>query len=195
MRTPIALLILLAAATAVHANSPPPGFKYVPRDIHVEFAEAYPGYTFFVVTKGYGERVPSTDGDVNLSRLVPGGYVSHRTAFRLCAVPDDLLANRPSDDPDWKWFQANSDNPRLRWATFDPPSEEPSMGDPRDGIVQKYRLTLTPTAIEKELISERTEPAWPTLAVYALLFVSVVLFVVWLIRRRSLTRTTPPPGN
>jgi len=197
MRRTAAVLVLLLTTTTVDANSPPPGFKNISRDIHVEFAEAYPGFTFFVVS-GQAKRVSSTEGDVLLNRFVRGGYINYLQAFRLCAVPDDMLADFRGDEPDWKWFQANNDNPRLRWATFSPAGDESLMTDPRGRIVQKYRVTLTPTALEKELLWEYTIPDWGA-AVGWLMFLTAIAALVWWLRRKHrrqpAARTPPLPGN
>lgn len=200
MRTPfMLLLVVLLAANVARANAPPPLNKEVPREIHVEFTEQPEGCTLYVVSGGRAEQVPGTVGDLVVSRLVNGAYVVRKMPFRLCAVPNDLLASPQPQDLDSKWFQANIDNPRLRWATFDPASEEVSVTDPRVRIVQRYRVRLTPTAIETELVSEEVTKNWSGHVVGVVTAAAAAGFVVlwiWHIRRHYArgARTTPPPG-
>lgn len=199
MRTLLPLFVLLSLAATARADVAVPGVKRIPREVRVTFAEPYPGHTFFVVCRDTVKPVPTAAGEVNLSELVGITYWSSRIGMTLYAVPDDMLADLGSAAPDGKWFEANAKNPRLRAADMRSTEFGAFVTDPRERIIQTYRVTLTPTAVETELVSEQSEQGWGVWVcggVCLALTCGFVSLSVWLIRRlfrRSITRTAPPP--
>lgn len=202
------VLVALVLSSVASANMAPPGIKVVRREIHVEFAEPYLGYTFFVVRFGGIARLPSTVGSVDLSELVGYSYVTARHAppgrdgFELVAIPDDLVADIGGNGPDSTWFEKHRYHPRLRWGHFDPTIIDAPVDDPRERIIQTYRAKLTETDIVVERVSEveviRSPVPLLGWVVGAVAIVGGVSLVIWLVRRlrrKAVTRTTPPPGN
>lgn len=196
MRLPFALLAPLVLASTASADVAVPGFKTIPREVSVEFAGAYPGWTFFVVGSTKVPQVPTT-GEFSLAGVAGNDYATQRMGARVCAVPDELLAELEQTRPDREWFEKNEQNPRLRWVRFDPLSISTPVTDPRVRVTQKYRLTLTPTALEKELLSEVAEQDWTGLViagvVVAALAAGVFALGVWLVRKFRRRRTTSLP--
>jgi len=203
------VLVALVLSSVASANMAPPGIKGIPREIHVEFAEPYQGYTFFVVSFGHIARLPSTEGSIDLSQLVGYSYVAARygppgrNGFDLVAVPDDLVANLRRGEPDSTWFEENRSHPRLRWANFNPTIVEAPTTDPRKRIIQTYRAKLTETDLEVKVTSETAIPDssgdMVAVMVGAAVVVGLICCLVWcirrLFRRLPVTRTAPPPGN
>lgn len=185
------LLTALIFAPVARADATPPPLTYIPREVVLEFAEPYPGWSVFAVSGNTVRQLPTT-GRVALMELLGDNYSTRRMGVELYALPDSLLSELGTLTPSADWFRQHRDHPGIKQGGTGVLSVSTTVADPRGRVVEERRVTLTATRIETELISERTEASGLVVAVYALLFVSLVLLVVWLIRRRNTRRDQPP---
>lgn len=201
MRKLLSLIAVLSLPVFAHADATPPPFTYISREVVLEFAEEYPGWTFFAVA-GFDRRVArvNTAGPVALSALVGNDYYTRRMGVRVCAIPDDVLAEIGAPTTDSKWYERHGKDRRVMWLNIGPMSISTTMADPRARVIETYRVTMTPTELEMELVSENAEYGSGVCVggAWVLVVVGLVWLVVWLIRRmlhRPVTRTAPPPGT
>ena len=193
MRTPIALLTLLAAlllAPAARADvGPPPGFKTTRGHAVVHFGAGAEKYRVFSVCQ---DMVKSLDGPAAEVHAYDGGY--RGSDVKLCAIPAGTpVPMQPTED-------SLKSVPGAIWSE---PLAVYSRGsavllDPRDGDEVHYRATFGEGEIKLELTETRPVWSWPTVIVMGFLSLALALGGMWLvrrIRRRPLTRTTPPNNS
>jgi hypothetical protein len=197
MRTLLSLLLLLSPAAIARADATPPPFTSISREVVLEFAEPYKGWTFFAVAGRSRSQRVSTTTPVALSELLGDNYTTRRMGVMVYAIPDDLLAEIGSPTADLKWYERNDKDPRVRRLGVGVLSISTTYADPRARVIDTYRVTMTPTELETELVSEKVEYGTPSCVCGSgcMLFAGLIAFVVWRRRRNSLTRTTPPPGK
>ncbi len=203
MRTLLPLFLLLSLASVARADATPPPFTSIPREVVLDFAEEYPGWTFFAVA-GFTRRVErvSTTAPVALFELLGDDSTTRRMGVEVYAIPDDVLAEIGGPTTESDWYKRHADDPRLRRLGIGVLSISTTMADPRARVIETYRVTLTPTALELEQVSSKEEYGSGILVsgVCVVVVVGLVWCLVWCIRRLfrrkpPVTRTGPPPGT
>ena len=200
MRKLLSLIAVLSLPVFAHADATPPPFTYISREVVLEFAEEYPGWTFFAVAGRHRVKHVSTTSPVALLSLMGHDYVTRRMGVSVCAIPDDVLAEIGAPTTDSKWYERHGKDRRVMWLHIGPMSISTTMADPRARVIETYRVTMTPTELEMKLVSEKAEYGSGVCVGGACvaMVVGLAWLVVWLIRRmfrRSVTRTDPPPGT
>ena len=200
MRKLLSLIAVLSLPVFARADATPPPFTYISREVVLEFAEEYPGWTFFAVAGRQRVKRVSSAGPTALSALMGDDYVTRRMGVSVCAIPDDVLAEIGAPTTDSKWYERHGKDGRVMWLGIGPLSISTTMADPRARVIETYRVTMTPTDLKTELVSETAEYGTGVCVggAWVLVVVGLVWLLVLLIRRmfrRSVTRTTPPPGE
>lgn len=184
------ILALLALAPLARADVGMPGFKFTSGSRVVHFGPEVQRYRVFAVCHGRCVAVElGEDRIARIPHLGPRGI-----GESLCAIPVETPLPEKINE---EWLKAV---PGAIWSgTFrESLRRDHVFCDPRDGYTLHYRATLTATEMGIELTEDRVEWSWPTVLVMAFLSLALALGGIWAIRRlrrRSVTRTVPPPGN
>lgn len=179
-----------------------PGKKDVHRDLILESSHVPAGYTWFSICGAEVQKVellPSRS-----VRLVTSGYWHRGHELKLVAVPDQLLPDGGTI-PEADWFQSPGHSDLIWSAAIGPFGERISVLNPYEGGEVRYRVTLSSTAIELELLDElrREDHTFNRIVIAVGCGIAVLVALGgWLVVRRlrrieglKATRTPPLPGN
>ncbi len=190
MRTLLPLLAVLSLTDIARADvAPLPGFKYTRGHAIVHFGPDAEKYKVYAVCRELVEPLSRPTAEVHAYN---GSY--RGSAVELCAIPEDTPL------PEWPTAVWLKTVPGAIWSG---PLKVFSRGsavilDPRDGDEVHYRVTFTDREIHLELTDTRAVWSWPTVIVMGALSLALALGGIWLarrFRRKSVTRTPPPPSN